>query len=102
LQQLLSYLLAITGTTQSDNVRGKDRLQKRAKLWRIEYKKLTEEEKERLVAEMEQAKTTKAKGRRISARSKVNDVTQTIAVIENEVSPCISFGYVALAYYSSV
>lgn len=86
---MLSHLLTITGTTQS-NMQGKEKLQERAKILSVEYEKLklTDEEKDRLVAEMEQAKTTKAKGRRISARSKVNDVTQTVAVIENEVNSC--------------
>ena len=71
-------------------MQGKEKLQERAKILSVEYEKLklTDEEKDRLVAEMEQAKTTKAKGRRISARSKVNDVTQTVAVIENEVNSC--------------
>lgn len=51
-----------------------------------EYAKLTKEEKEELVHELEKVKATKAKGYYSSARSRVNDVTQMVAVLENEVS----------------
>lgn len=73
------------GTTQR-KAQGRDRLQELAKCYKAEYEKLTLEEKDQLVAEMEKVKTTKAKGYRISARAKVNDVTQSVAAIENEVS----------------
>ncbi|KAF8333827.1 hypothetical protein F5887DRAFT_921664 [Amanita rubescens] len=64
---------------------GKDRLPEVSRILGPEYKMLTQEEKDQLVSEMEQARATKARGRRVSARSKVNDmITNSIAVIENE------------------
>lgn len=54
---------------------------------KVEYAGLTQEEKEALIAELEQVKATKAKGFRSSARSRVNDITKTMAVLENEVNP---------------
>lgn len=50
-----------------------------------EYLKLTREEKDCLVKELEEHRTTMATGKRISTKSKINDVTSTIRTIENEV-----------------
>jgi hypothetical protein len=46
---------------------------------------LTAEQKDKLVEELEVAKATKAKGFRSSARTRINDVTTTLGVLENEV-----------------
>lgn len=54
---------------------------------KVEYAALTEAEKGTLVAELEQVKAMKAKGFQSSARSRVNDITKTMAVLENEVNP---------------
>ena len=69
--------------------KGKEVLQdfvQNAKL-KVEYVALTEEEKRVLIAELEQVKATKAKGFRPSARSRINDITKTMAILENEVNP---------------
>lgn len=50
-----------------------------------EYFTLTREEKDCLVKELEEHRTTMATGQRISTKSKINDVTSTIRTIENEV-----------------
>lgn len=50
-----------------------------------EYMALTTEQKGKLVEELEAAKATKAKGFRSSARTRINDVTATLGVLENEV-----------------
>jgi len=50
-----------------------------------EYLTLTREEKDRLIKELEEYRTTRATGRRISTKSKINDATSTIRTIENEV-----------------
>jgi hypothetical protein len=52
---------------------------------RIEYRNLTEDEKANLLEEYTEYKETKNTGIRISTKSKVNDVTQTLKAIENEV-----------------
>jgi len=50
-----------------------------------EYKALTTEQKAELVKEFENHKASRACGLRISTKSRVNDVTKTLKVIENEV-----------------
>ena len=47
---------------------------------------MNEEEKEELVSQLAKVKATKAKGFNSSARSRVNDVTSTVKVLENEVA----------------
>ncbi len=49
------------------------------------YMALTAEQKDKLAKELEAAKATKAKGFRCSARTRINDVTETLGVLENEV-----------------
>lgn len=51
-----------------------------------EYRQLTEEQKTNLIAEFKQNKAVIAKGTRVSARSKVNDVVRTVKAVENLVS----------------
>jgi biotin-(acetyl-CoA carboxylase) ligase len=55
---------------------------------RVEYHALSNDEKDSILKEYEEHKATKTNGVRISTKSKVNDVTQTLKVIENEV--CVS------------
>jgi len=50
-----------------------------------EYMTLTAEQKDTLVKELEAVKATKAKGFHSSARTRINDVTTTLGVLENEV-----------------
>lgn len=50
-----------------------------------EYNSLTEEEKANLIEEYTEFKTTKTTGQCISTKSKINDVTYTLKVIESEV-----------------
>jgi len=50
-----------------------------------EYFMLTREEKDSLVKELEEHRATMATGRRISTKSKINDVASTIRMIEKEV-----------------
>ncbi|OAX34557.1 hypothetical protein K503DRAFT_794132 [Rhizopogon vinicolor AM-OR11-026] len=50
----------------------------------IEYWNLTEDDKAKLLEEYTEYKETKNTGIRISTKSKVNDVTQTLKAIENE------------------
>lgn len=55
-----------------------------------EYRNLTDDEKAQLLQEYHEHKETKTTGIRISTKSKVNDVTQTLKAVENEVSHFIS------------
>jgi hypothetical protein len=51
----------------------------------VEYHALSNDEKDSILKEYEEHKARKTNGVRISTKSKVNDVTQTLKVIENEV-----------------
>lgn len=51
---------------------------------RDEYHGLSDDAKDSLLKEYDKHKTTKTTGIRISTKSKINDVTQTLRVIENE------------------
>ncbi|KAG1791817.1 uncharacterized protein HD556DRAFT_1432770 [Suillus plorans] len=53
---------------------------------RTEYRSLTDDEKAQLLQEYQEHRETKATGIRISTKSKVNDVTQTLKAVENELS----------------
>ncbi|KAG1802711.1 uncharacterized protein HD556DRAFT_1429513 [Suillus plorans] len=53
---------------------------------RSEYHALSNNEKDSLLKEYEEHRTTKTNRLRISTKSKVNDVTQTIKAIENELN----------------
>lgn len=71
---------------------GKDVLQELVKDHRVEYQALTEDEKAELLLEYGEYKETRATGIRISTKSKVSDVTQTLKAVENEVSfPSVLF-----------
>ncbi|KAG2369717.1 hypothetical protein BDR07DRAFT_1266670, partial [Suillus spraguei] len=52
------------------------------------YRKLSQDEKDCLVEEYKENKLLKSKGIRISTKSKINDVTQTLKAIENKVLFC--------------
>jgi hypothetical protein len=52
-----------------------------------EYNKLSKKERKELVCEFEEYKATQTKALRISTKSRINDATHTLAVIENEVYP---------------
>jgi hypothetical protein len=60
-------------------------LQDLVKRSKDEYMTLSAEQKDTLVKELEAAKVTKAKGFRSSTRTRINDVTTTLGVLENEV-----------------
>ena len=64
---------------------GKEVLQDLVKRKKEQYVELTKEEKDKLIEEPEMAKATQAKGFHPSARSRINDVTKTLHVLENEV-----------------
>ncbi|KAF8344861.1 hypothetical protein F5887DRAFT_841822, partial [Amanita rubescens] len=72
----------------TENVRktGKDVLPDIVTRNKDEYATLTQEVKDDLVKGLEMAKTTKAKGFQPSARSRINDVTTTLRVLENEIA----------------
>ncbi|KAG0706449.1 hypothetical protein DFH29DRAFT_798317 [Suillus ampliporus] len=53
---------------------------------RAEYYELDDDAKASLLKEYEEHKATKTTGTRISTKSKVNDVTQTLKAIENELN----------------
>ncbi|KAG1758577.1 hypothetical protein EDD22DRAFT_783713, partial [Suillus occidentalis] len=53
---------------------------------RVEYHALSNDEKDSILKEYKEHKATKTNGVRISTKSKVNDVTQTLKVIENELN----------------
>ncbi|KAF8834718.1 hypothetical protein BDN67DRAFT_872571, partial [Paxillus ammoniavirescens] len=50
------------------------------------YHKLSDDAKQGIVREFTEFKVTKAIGVRISARSRINDITQTLKVMENELN----------------
>ncbi|KAG2340834.1 hypothetical protein BDR05DRAFT_889250, partial [Suillus weaverae] len=52
------------------------------------YRKLSQDEKDCIVEEYEENKLHKSKGIRISTKSKINDVTQTLKAIKNKVIFC--------------
>lgn len=60
-------------------------LQDLVKVYREEYRTLSTEEKERLVEEFYEFKVSKAVGVRTTAKSKINDVTNTLKAVETEV-----------------
>lgn len=78
--------LKLVSTDHHKVKNGKDVLLDLVQNTKEEYNTLTLAEKEELILEFEKVKATKAKGFRTSARSRVNDVTQTMSVLENEVS----------------
>ena len=60
-------------------------LQDLVKVYHEEYRTLSTEEKERLVEEFYEFKVSKAIGVRTTAKSKINDVTNTLKAVETEV-----------------
>jgi len=60
---------------------------------RANYRGLSAEEREHLVKEFGQFRESKAVGVRVTARSKINDVTHTLSAIENEVGFVLSLRY---------
>ena len=64
---------------------GKEVLPDLVKRKKEQYAELTKEEKDKLIEELEKVKATQTKGYHPSARSRVNDVTKTLHVLENEV-----------------
>ncbi|KAG1768106.1 hypothetical protein EV702DRAFT_1050123 [Suillus placidus] len=50
-----------------------------------EYRELSQDKKDRLIQEYDENREHKTKGVRTSSKSKINDVTQTLKAIENEV-----------------
>ncbi|KAG6855514.1 hypothetical protein H0H87_001791 [Tephrocybe sp. NHM501043] len=68
----------------SSKASGREVLQRLVKDNHDKYNALTPEESKCLFQEFEAFKATKAKGLRISMKSKIHDVTHTLAPIENE------------------
>lgn len=64
---------------------GKEVLQQLVRSYRLEYDELTLEQKKQLIREFDEHKASKISGRRVSTKSRVNDVTHTLKAIENEV-----------------
>ncbi|KAG1828057.1 hypothetical protein DFJ58DRAFT_737991 [Suillus subalutaceus] len=63
---------------------GKDTLRTLVCDNKAEYDALSEQEQEALLKEYAEEKQTKATGTRVSTKSKVNDITQTLKAVENE------------------
>lgn len=55
------------------------------------YGNLTSEEREEIVRLYEESKATLATGKRISLTSRVNDISSTLALIENKVTISLFF-----------
>ncbi|KAG1733401.1 uncharacterized protein EDB91DRAFT_1057521 [Suillus paluster] len=68
------------------NGHGKEALQSLVHDHKDEYRTLTQEEQEELLQEFTNQKETKISGECISMRSKINDITQTLKVVENELN----------------
>ncbi|KAG2114527.1 hypothetical protein DEU56DRAFT_748933 [Suillus clintonianus] len=68
---------------QENGATGKDVLQELVKSHRAEYQELTDDEKAAILLEYSEHKETQATGIRISTKSKVNDVTQTLKALNN-------------------
>ncbi|KAG2108907.1 uncharacterized protein F5147DRAFT_652503 [Suillus discolor] len=71
---------------QENGATGKDVLQELIKSHRVEYQELMDDEKAEILLEYSEHKETQATGIRISTKSKVNDVTQTLKAVENELN----------------
>ncbi|KAG0703471.1 hypothetical protein DFH29DRAFT_874450 [Suillus ampliporus] len=56
---------------------------------RDEYLQLSKDEKDNILAEYANWKKTKVTGLYISMKSKINDITQTLKAVENEISLCV-------------
>jgi len=65
------------------------------------YKALTEEEKKAMTDEFEKVKAMKSKASRISMKSRINDITQTVKSIENEVSGTDNRTFVYLQFHKT-
>ncbi|KAG1792380.1 hypothetical protein EV424DRAFT_1280151, partial [Suillus variegatus] len=68
---------------QENGATGKDVLQELVKSHRAEYQELTDDEKAEILLEYSEHKETQVTGIRISTKSKVNDVTQTLKALNN-------------------
>ncbi|KAG0699235.1 hypothetical protein DFH29DRAFT_769150, partial [Suillus ampliporus] len=68
---------------QENGATGKDVLQELVKSHCAEYQELTDDEKAEILLEYSEHKETQATGIRISTKSKVNDVTQTLKTLNN-------------------
>jgi hypothetical protein len=64
---------------------GKAVLQTLVREHKSEYLALSNEEQVELLAEFTEWKETKKTGVRVTAKSKINDITQTLKAVENEV-----------------
>ncbi|KAG1799830.1 uncharacterized protein HD556DRAFT_1230959 [Suillus plorans] len=53
---------------------------------RDEYLRLSKDEQDNILAEYADWKTTKVTGLRVSTKSKINDITQTLKAVENELN----------------
>lgn len=66
-------------------LRGKEVLQALVRNHQEEYLGMQVQEREALIQEFEEQKATVAKSFRLSNKSRINDTTQTLSAIENEV-----------------
>lgn len=78
----LTFWLLDSGNSM---LHGKEVLQDLVHNHREEYDQLTSQERKDLVREFEEYKATKTKALRVSTKAKINDVTQTLTAVENEV-----------------
>jgi hypothetical protein len=53
--------------------------------YRAEYYAMPAEQKAKLISELDEHKASQKRGLRVSTRARVNDVTHTLKVVENEV-----------------
>ena len=79
----------LTVTLIASGANGRLKLPGIVQEYRREYVTLSAEDKENIVKEYELHKKNKTFGYRVSARSKVSDVTQTLKRVEHEV--CLFF-----------
>ncbi|KAG1899707.1 uncharacterized protein F5891DRAFT_927347, partial [Suillus fuscotomentosus] len=64
----------------------KEALQSLVRDHKDEYHALTQEEQQELLQEFADQKETKVSGLRVSTKSKINDITQTLKAVENELN----------------
>lgn len=79
------YSSSTTDLFYATGLSGKAILQDLVQENRAEYHELDDDTKASILKEYEEFKATKTTGTRISTKSKVNDVTQTLKAVENEV-----------------
>lgn len=66
-------------------MRGRELLKDVVQNTQDDFRILSDQDKESLIKEFDEHKATQAKGLRVSNKSRVNDITYTIGMVEKEV-----------------